>query len=166
MKYLNTGEGEEPFDVEKDSAERHKFIEVPVGSRYGLWTTISAPYFPPDKTERHVDVKCGCGQVSAKRITALRQGLTSDCARVTCPARIKAGLSGALPAGTRVGRLTVVSTLLRYRPPKAKGKPFTASRCRCACGNYVNVRTASLKRKVKPTQSCGCIRAEMKGRMW
>ncbi len=144
----------------------HKYIESLVGSRFGFWTTISPPYFQTNKRERVADVRCDCGSVDTKRLTALRQGLTSDCGRVACSARLNAGLSGAMPVGTKVGRLTVTGIVLKHTTPGMKSKPYTANRCRCACGKHIIVRSSSLKRKVKPTQSCGCIRLQHAGRWY
>jgi hypothetical protein len=54
--------------------------------------------------------------------------------------------------GQRYGRLVVSARVTRVSPP--------TWRCRCDCGNVVDVRAKNLRAKVKPTRSCGCLKQE------
>ena len=58
--------------------------------------------------------------------------------------------------GQRFGRLTVLSRAEDYVIPSGQHK--TMWRCKCDCGNEVNVCSANLRGK--HTQSCGCLQRE------
>lgn len=51
--------------------------------------------------------------------------------------------------GQKFGKLTVLHRI--------KTKKGTKWKCVCDCGNYSNVYSGNLKRKDKPTKSCGCL---------
>lgn len=52
-------------------------------------------------------------------------------------------------AGQTFGRLTALY-------PNGRQKRVTIWRCRCQCGNEVDVRGSNLSQKVNPVTSCGC----------
>ncbi|MEG0998005.1 MAG: hypothetical protein RSF13_03110 [Clostridiales bacterium] len=51
--------------------------------------------------------------------------------------------------GKRIGNLEILELL-----PEKKNENFEY-RCKCDCGNYINVRKGNLTKK-RPTKSCGC----------
>lgn len=59
--------------------------------------------------------------------------------------------------GQRFGRLTVIERTNNHISPS--GYKYVMWKCKCDCGNFVNVRTADLKDN--HTQSCGCLCKEM-----
>lgn len=58
--------------------------------------------------------------------------------------------------GRRFGKLTITS--FSHKDNKYR---YNIWNCLCDCGNTVKSSTASLNRKNRPTQSCGCLRIEM-----
>lgn len=56
------------------------------------------------------------------------------------------------PPGTRYGRLTVQQTYLKYYGERRR----LVAECTCDCGNAVTVMVSSLRKKKRPTVSCGC----------
>jgi len=61
-----------------------------------------------------------------------------------------------IPGGERFGRLTVITESESVRT--AGGKPLRQFRCRCECGNELDVRIQNLTGGL--TKSCGCLKAE------
>ena len=60
--------------------------DVPIGTRFGRWTTTSAPYLDWARKGRgrkervsFVDVQCDCGVVSAVMVGRARRGQTKSC---------------------------------------------------------------------------------------
>lgn len=58
------------------------------------------------------------------------------------------------------GRLTVIAAA-----PKAVGRAGAVWACRCECGRVRQVDASSLKRRRRPTRSCGCLAQEITGDM-
>lgn len=58
--------------------------------------------------------------------------------------------------GKTFGRLTIVS--FSHYIPKYR---YNVWNCLCQCGNSIKSTTASLSRRNRPTQSCGCFRKDM-----
>lgn len=58
--------------------------------------------------------------------------------------------------GKTLGRLYVVREYTH--DPKRKGRYWL---CQCECDNQVIVPTGELRRKWRPTRSCGCLRADV-----
>lgn len=58
--------------------------------------------------------------------------------------------------GQRFGRLLVIQ---QAECPSSRSRRTTFWRCRCDCGNIVDISSDSLRRG--STQSCGCLRKEM-----
>lgn len=59
--------------------------------------------------------------------------------------------------GQRFGRLTVIERVGTYDPPCGFGKQ-PIWRCRCDCGEVVDITAHNLKQG--RTRSCGCLRRE------
>lgn len=57
--------------------------------------------------------------------------------------------------GERFGRLTVIALVCKHRE---NGAPATIWKCKCDCGNIVDVRAGNLRSG--GTKSCGCISKE------
>ncbi len=60
----------------------------------------------------------------------------------------------ALAPGGRVGRLVLIKQM------KTNNKNYSWE-CQCDCGNVKIIPQSNLKRRKKPTQSCGCLAKEL-----
>lgn len=58
--------------------------------------------------------------------------------------------------GEKFGRLTVISLICKHRE---NGAPATIWRCKCDCGNVVDVRAGNLRSG--GSKSCGCLSKEL-----
>lgn len=127
-----------------------KLIDL-TGKRFGRLTVV-------ERVERKVYLsgsadtrwlcRCDCGTEKIVSSSRLRGG-TLSCG---CLQREKALHQANDLTGQRFGRLVAIE-----RAPNI-GR-LTAWRCQCDCGNYVVVRSATLKNG--ETQSCGCLHSDL-----
>lgn len=61
--------------------------------------------------------------------------------------------------GKRFGRLVVIKQIEDFIT--TSGKHYSYWRCKCDCGNEIDVIGAALTKNQKPTRSCGCIQKEI-----
>ena len=110
-----------------------------VGRRFGMLTVVSFSHV--DKHRRCIwKCRCDCGSLSLRATGELNQGVAVDCGE-----HYFEDLSNQI-----FGRLTVIQNS-RNRI----GYGVYAYKCRCECGNVVNVRSSDLISG--NTQSCGCL---------
>ena len=132
-----------------------KFIDE-TGNKYGKLTVLYKA-----ETEKGKPIKwhclCECGNEKDILGTMLRNGNTKSCG---CLQRKRAAESNIVRAGGElVGkkfcRLTVLEEFLL---PQSYGKNQRFCKCKCDCGNIIEVPASRLKSG--HTQSCGCLRKE------
>ena len=118
-----------------------KFRDL-TGQKFGKLTVLyrDFPYKNPTKWV----CECECGNIKSIRGTALTGHLTSSCG---C-------LKNENLVGQKFNRLTVIE-LLNERT-KHRQKIY---KCKCDCGNFVNVVSNDLKSE--NTKSCGCYNVEL-----
>lgn len=94
--------------------------------------------------------QCDCGNITIVRGTYLRSGHTISCG---CERILSKGYKITPMIGRKFGKLTVLSRVEDYISPQGQKQP--KYRCKCDCGNIINVVAQSLRNNA--TQSCGCI---------
>lgn len=87
--------------------------------------------------------KCDCGKIKVVDGTGLREGRIKTC-----------GTHKKEYIGQRYGRLVVLEELKTTRKNGVNTRWF---KCKCDCGNIVNVRQSNL---VTETRSCGCYKRD------
>ena len=127
-----------------------------LGNKYGKLTVLYKA-----ETEKGKPIKwhclCECGNEKDILGTMLRSGNTKSCG---CLQRKRAAESnieraGGELVGKKFCRLTVLEEFLL---PQLYGKNQRFCKCKCDCGNIVEVPASRLKSG--HTQSCGCLRKE------
>ncbi len=109
----------------------------------------------------YVKCKCTCGNIAYIFKNSLTQGKTKSCG---CIAREKASerfkkrheeISIIIDlSGKTFGRLTVLEDT------KKRSDGNVIWKCKCSCGNIVNVNSSYLRKGI--TRSCGCLSREVK----
>ena len=135
--------------------------------RYGRWTVLNTdiPWHAHDK----VPVQCMCGNYGDVELRFLASGKSQSCG---C---LQAELAGqrlanhnrgrtwptdlAPPSDTRVERNARFGRWLVLEDPP-KGVKHPRVKCVCDCGTETDVVAGNLTRKVRPSRSCGCLRAD------
>ena len=95
------------------------------------------------------ECQCSCGNTVIVRGNALSSGVCKSCGCLNMEKRKSRRMN---LVGQVFGRLTVLEKV----PNKGK---HTYWKCRCSCGNLVEVRTNTLR--TGQTQSCGCLKREI-----
>lgn len=132
-------------------------LEDLTGKRFGRWTVLyQAPtrYSVSGKTRSIMwKCKCDCGMMKNVGARALKTGMS-----VSCGCYQKERVSEALTddlTGKRFGHLIVITRNGSHCSSKDKKGGFNAVwKCKCDCGNEVDVLGFSLKNG--DTTSCGC----------
>lgn len=132
-----------------------KFIDE-TGNRYGSLTVL---YRAPSEKGKPAKWHCICDCGNEKDIlgTMLRNGTTKSCG---CLQRKRAAESniartGGSILGQKFGRLLVLE---EYLLPQKNGKNQRFCKCKCDCGEIVEVSASHLKSG--HSQSCGCYNKE------
>ena len=94
--------------------------------------------------------QCDCGNITIIRGAYLRNGHTISCG---CERVLSRGQQITPMIGKKFGKLTVLSRVEDYISLQGQKQP--KYRCKCDCGNIINVVAQSLRNNA--TQSCGCI---------
>lgn len=121
-----------------------KFIDI-TGERFGKLTVMYRDKDIICNNGNHRVVwhcKCDCGNEISTRRDALISGKTKSCGK--CNHNLKDMVFGRLTAIEKVGVDNVGHTIWK---------------CKCVCGNEVNVLATNLIRKL--TLSCGCLHSEV-----
>jgi len=124
--------------------------EIFIGQVFGRLTVIDVARRNRQTLQPVVWVcRCSCGDEDRSPLDvtskALRQGRVKSCG---CLHRHKPIM------GKRFGRLVVVDVVGERDRPKGAPRIY---RCKCDCGNFVDVTRGSLRNGCK---SCGCLRRE------
>ena len=147
-KYLQRGTTTDCGCIPKISARGRNSAEDLTGQRFGMLKVESRA----ENRRGHVywNCLCDCGNTKIVPSHSLKAGKVKDCGCTTLwMHHMKDDL-----AGHRFGRLVAVE------PTKEKSKKASVYwRCRCGCGNEVEVTRDAL---LSGTQkSCGCLRREV-----
>ena len=114
------------------------------GRKFGKLTVLyeDAPVYTPGGYKLNKWVcQCDCGNITSVAGHSLMGGATSSCGCIKHPDL----------TGQRFGKLTVIS--------KAEIKDDLRHwKCKCDCGNYIDVPATRLKRGI--TKSCGCLKVD------
>ena len=100
--------------------------------RFGKLVSVS-----PVHNSRKWICRCDCGTIKEIDLSAMRRGSTTSCG---CAVAVGIDITG-----DRYGKLTAIE----FIPAEKRWK------CKCDCGNYVNVNKASLRKGT--CKSCGCL---------
>lgn len=120
------------------------------GQKYGRLTVLN--YAGNDKHGKAMWLcECECGNKCTVYGTSLRRGRTKSCGCLNREITTKVHI------GDTFGRLTVVERLGHKEFHKSKIKQILW-KCKCECGNYINVTSDSLRSG--HTRSCGCLAHE------
>lgn len=96
---------------------------------------------------------CDCGKTHYAGGTSVKTGNTKSCGCLNIQRIVERNQAAALPLQAKYGMLTPIENLgLRKRPT---GNRRTIYKCKCDCGNIVEVLENSLKSGT--TTSCGCL---------
>lgn len=129
-----------------------KLIDL-TGQKFGKLLVISKDINKKTNSGSYWICKCDCGKIKSVKSSSLRRGEIQSCGclRNQRVAEIKKQESEKL-IGQRFGKLVVLS---RSEKKGSGGELYW--NCQCDCGNIVEVRGHSLKRKDgNQTVSCGC----------
>lgn len=124
--------------------EKYKYL---IGTKINKWTVLR---FPDVMQSRHAKLvcRCDCGTEKEVNIINLVNGLTKDCG---CGRKkMLRDTHTKNLVGQRFGKLTAVELL-----EKSNKYNKRVYRCKCDCGNEVNVLSNSLC--TGHTLSCGCM---------
>lgn len=129
------------------------------GDRFGRLTVVSQEMSNPDEVGRFQSYSmfkciCDCGVthfVLGINLTRTRNPVKScGCLRFIKPQKV------FIPVGYQSGQLTVIS-----RPPTTLVPDrHIRFECQCSCGKKIFVLGASLIRRPRNTESCGCLAAK------
>lgn len=140
---LKTGNTKSCGCLSKKTSSENNTKEIPQGSRYGMLTVIEkAPVRPGGYA--YWRCLCDCGKEVEVRGADLRKGHTTSCGCKKLSALID-------ETGNKYGLLTV----LEYSGTTTGGGALW--KCRCDCGNTVEIRGESLRSG--HTKSCGCVKS-------
>lgn len=147
-KYLQRGTVKDCGCVSKSSPCRRSCAEDLTGQRFDHLKVLSRA----ENRRGHVywNCLCDCGNTVTVSSQSLKTGKTKSCGCVNLwMHHMKTDL-----AGRRFGRLTVLE------PTREKSKKASVYwRCRCDCGNEVDVTRDALLSGAQ--KSCGCLRKEV-----
>ena len=134
--------------------------QVHVGDHFGRWTVLEIDvYNPASKAKNPVKMakcQCECGTIRYKEYRDLYAGRSLSCGCLRTEQVIERNKQkGEIPLGTKFGKLTVIEDL-GYRM-QSRGKQARWSKCKCDCGNTIEVLNNNLKNG--NTQSCGCVKS-------
>lgn len=134
--------------------------QVHVGDHFGRWTVLEINvYNPNSKAKKPIKMakcQCQCGIIRYKEFRDLYDGRSLSCGCLRTEQVIERNKQkGEIPLGTRFGKLTVIEDL-GYRT-QSRGKRVRWSKCKCDCGNIIEVLNNNLR--TGGTQSCGCIKS-------
>ena len=115
-----------------------------LGMKFGRLTIVES--LPSERGTTRAMCVCACGTRKSVAVASLYSGNTRSCGCYRQQFRRK-----YFERGTVFGRLTVSARAESFGA-------YTASRCRCVCGNEVVVRNTSLHDG--NTRSCGCLVAD------
>lgn len=131
--------------VSINTYEKHKHL---IGTKINKWTILDI--IPPNEEHSYTKAKCQCecGTIKETKLSYITNGRSKDCG---CGRKetLKEMRTKNL-VGQRFGKLVVVEML------EGRNKNGRISyRCKCDCGNEVNVLGNSLT--TCHTLSCGCL---------
>lgn len=119
------------------------------GKRFGRWTVIQRA--PNKNTRTSWLCQCDCGKQKEVLSCHLKSGRSQSCGCLAKEIQSKTNLKDL--TGQRFGNLTV---LARDPSPSCRVRWL----CKCDCGTIKSIDGAELRRKKKPTLSCGCLTRE------
>lgn len=78
---LATMDLSKPLTNHKLGVSGRSLLDVPIGTPYGHWKTVSAPYPKKYGAQSHtaIDVRCKCGDVYPRILSSLRRGRSTQC---------------------------------------------------------------------------------------
>lgn len=116
-----------------------------IGKKYGEWTIIK--FYRNDKNKLMSTCKCSCGTIKDVVFANIKNGSSTNCG---CIRKMKMSKYKSINSlvGKKYGKLTVVEEVGKNKYGK------TICKCKCDCGNTVNVLSNSLR--IGHTTSCGC----------
>ena len=115
-----------------------------IGKRFGKLVIVELYGKKGNNRKKHYKCKCDCGNETIVCIDNLRSGHTQSCGCLkNGPSKRRVDLTG-----NRFGKLVAIAF------SKSNGKGTTLWRCKCDCGNEIEVSYNNLKSG--NTKSCGC----------
>lgn len=135
--------------------------QIYIGAKFGRWTVLEINLYNPNSNAKqkvkHALCRCECGQERLVSYPALYQGRSHSCGCLTRETTIRMNWEkGCIPVGTRFGKLTVIEDL-GYRKMNNNNRRIRWQRCKCDCGNIIDVNNNNLR--TGGTQSCGCVKS-------
>lgn len=118
-----------------------------IGKTYGKLKVLST-YYDRDnnnKIKLWCVCRCTCGNIVRIRARGLKNNAVTSCGK--CDER--------LLIGKAFGELKVINTFYKMN---SNNKRELWCHCNCSCGNTIDVRSHSIKRKELPQISCGCLK--------
>ncbi len=98
---------------------------------------------------------CECGVITTLPGCKLRSGNTTSCGCALKESRA-ARKGKASDRSSLVGNVYGDLTVLKDSGKRTSGRVIIYT-CQCNCGNLTEVPSGDLKRKTRPTTSCGCV---------
>ena len=135
--------------------------QIYVGAKFGRWTVLDTDLLNPNSKAKqkvkHALCRCECGTERLVEYPRLYQGRSNSCGCIR-KERVQEmnWEKGNIPINTKFGYLTVIEDL-GYRKAKSNNKNIRWHKCKCDCGNIIEVTGNNLKSGA--TKSCGCIKS-------
>ena len=134
--------------------KRLKMTKDLTGQRFGRWVVLKRAETP--KKGVYWECRCDCGNIGIVRGTSLTTGNSTSCG---CFALEKLREDHILDlVGQKFGRLTVLEQVDDFISP-VNHKRRSRWKCRCDCGNIVEVNGTDLTSG--NTLSCGCYKRDI-----
>lgn len=133
-------------------------MDIKTGDKFALLTVIKEVPKPENRKTKgkYYLCQCDCGNQKIIDKKGLVSGRVQSCGCLRAK-RVSEAITIDL-TGQRFGRLTVLEKVdYNDTPQKCEAK----WRCKCDCGNIVEVRGTSLRKGA--TRSCGCLHNELVG---
>lgn len=135
--------------------------KVQKNMKFGRWTVLETDVTNPNSNRKQsvkwALCKCECGTIRYKEYRDLYSGRSKSCGCYTREQTKKRNLEkGKMEIGAKFGKLTVIEDL-GLRKQNSREKMARWSRCKCECGNIIDVCNNNLR--TNGTQSCGCVQS-------
>lgn len=127
-------------------SRRNRLAQELIGKKFNKLTVIK--YLGVQKGQNgKCRCLCECGNIVDVRTDRLKSGYRKSCG---CHSRVKG------PNKRLIGKTFGDLTIIGFTGDRVKANGVYICRCRCVCGNTIDLPHTDLTRKINPKTRCGC----------